>query len=974
MRHFIDIIKKLLLLVLLVVFVVDLQAQETVSLNGQWLMGEGRCYAQTVNVPGVHTDPTRMNSDTLWYKCTMTMPRGKWTHSTLELKGARFAPAVYVDGRLVARSGGGMAPTFFDLGKVLKPGRSHTIEIALTSLAQLPKNDASYIPETDHWRSNLASCLWDDVLLHLHGGQRVTNVIIDADTDRKNMKLDFFVEGETGKEQGSYELSIATKDGDVIYTRQGRYVIGKNTIDIDYEHILEEWSPEHPNVYKLGIMLRQGKKTIDRMTRRLGVKRFEVRGDQFFLNGKPCKLRGGSVPLHRWMRTPDGQHFTYEGTAFEENIIRRLKEHGANEVNFHLGLATNRILDLCDDYGLLVRYEWPFFHGMQATRESCYEQYKRWIESSTEHPCAAFYYPYNETAGESLKKAWSALNEVLKDYPSWTVVSYRDVDHLHKYWWSMFENLGLQYDDKTKFKGRCVMADEFGGNYLDRNGDYGGYPIVKEGFLRMLGHDNTREQRLNQLSLSCGKVGEYWRRLDIAGWTPYTQLSSFEDGNDWFLGRFEDCQPMPVWQAMTAVWSPQAASLELWDVNFTPGQQLRIPLYTFNDLDEHKALQTIVTLTDNFGKIYFDQTVTRQLAPFTHAIDTITLTIPEKVGDYTLRAELMNRPEGVCYPVVSQWDVRTFSAVVPEKVRQARVYVPAEEQELRQFVAAQGLTLDEKKADIVLCGSKTWNTEPVEEHLKEGRSVIMLDVDVPLKKGETKDVALFGSLSLRFRQATEPETHFFPDVQDSTLFAHLPHDYRGMWNGMRGQLVMPAREVELIGVNADIFLDQWEARGADRQLIESGSPYYAYEKYGYYKFSTRPNDSEAEQALLAYVDQVMLDAPSLAIFVNPKEKVKQTDVAAGFRTAAQGMARSLRRMANAGKNLTRVPVQMIDFVSNRPDSEAGHGSYQGRLLISQLCTRGRLAPPTAPSSSLYAPRYDETAVQMVLNMIDLALK
>ena len=48
MRHVIDIIKKLLLLVLLIVFVVDLQAQETVSLNGQWLMGEGRCYAQTV--------------------------------------------------------------------------------------------------------------------------------------------------------------------------------------------------------------------------------------------------------------------------------------------------------------------------------------------------------------------------------------------------------------------------------------------------------------------------------------------------------------------------------------------------------------------------------------------------------------------------------------------------------------------------------------------------------------------------------------------------------------------------------------------------------------------------------------------------------------------------------------------------------------------------------------------------------------
>ncbi len=959
--------------ILFVVLTASLQAQETISLNGQWLMGEGRKYTQTVTVPGVHTDPTKMNSDTLWYKRTMTMPRGKWTHATLELKGARFAPAIYVDGRLVARSEGGMAPTFFELGKVLKPGRSHTIEIALTSLAQLAKTDASYIPETDHWRSNLASCLWDDVLLHLHGGQRVANVITDADTDRKTMKLDFFVEGETPRNHGCYELTIADKDGNVRYTHHGSYATGKNTIDIDYRHILEEWSPEHPNVYKLFITLQQGKKTINKTTRRLGVKRFEVRGEQFFLNGKPCKLRGGSVPLHRWMRTPDGQRFTYEGTAFEENIIRRLKEHGANEVNFHLGLATSHILNLCDDYGLLVRYEWPFFHGMQATRESCYKQYRRWIESSMEHPCASFYYPYNETAGESLKTAWSALNEVLKDYPTWTVVSHRDVDHLHKYWWSMFENLGLQYDDKSKFHGRCVMADEFGGNYLDRNGDYGGYPIVKEGFLRMLGRNNTREQRLNQLSLSCGKIGEYWRRLDIAGWTPYTQLSSFEDGNDWFLGRFEECKPMPVWEAMTAVWSPQAASLELWDVNFTPGQQLQIPLYFFNDLDESKTLQTHITLTGNDGKIYFEQTVSKQLDPYTQAIDSFSLTMPKRVGDFTLRAELMNRPADVRYPVVSEWEVRTFQATIPEKVSRARIFVPSEEHELRRFITAQGLTLVEKDADIVLCGSNTWNTEPIEEHLKEGRSVILLDVDVPLKKGETKDVSLFGSLSLRFRQATEPETHFFPDTQDSTLFAYLPNGYRGMWNGMRGQLVMPARDIELIGVNANIFLDQWEARGADRATIKSGSPYYAYEKYGYYKFSNKPNDPEAEQLLLAYVDQVMLDAPSLAIFVNPKEKVKMTDVSAGYRTAAQGMARSLRRMANAGKNLTRVPVQMIDFGSGRANREAESG-YRGRLLISQLCTRGRLAPPTTQSSQLYAPRYDETAVQTVLNMIDQTLQ
>lgn len=139
-------------------------AQETISLNGQWLMGEGRNYVETVTVPGIHTDPTWMNNDTLWYKRTVTLPRGRWTHATLELKGARFAPAVFVDGVEVSRSGGGMAPTFHLLkGRHVKPGKTVTIEIALTSLKQLPKTDASYIAVSDHWRSNISSSLWDDV-------------------------------------------------------------------------------------------------------------------------------------------------------------------------------------------------------------------------------------------------------------------------------------------------------------------------------------------------------------------------------------------------------------------------------------------------------------------------------------------------------------------------------------------------------------------------------------------------------------------------------------------------------------------------------------------------------------------------------------------------------------------------------------------------------------------------------------------
>ena len=79
-------------------------SQESMLLNGQWEMGECRHYSQTVEVPGIHCDPTQMNNDTLWYRREVI----------------------------------------------------------------LPKTDASYIAVSDHWRSNVSSSLWDDVVLHLH--------------------------------------------------------------------------------------------------------------------------------------------------------------------------------------------------------------------------------------------------------------------------------------------------------------------------------------------------------------------------------------------------------------------------------------------------------------------------------------------------------------------------------------------------------------------------------------------------------------------------------------------------------------------------------------------------------------------------------------------------------------------------------------------------------------------------------------
>ena len=120
------------------VFAASLNETDDVSLNGEWQMGFSRNYTETVQVPGIANDPTRIVDEVLWYKKEVKLPAGDWKKATLLLKGARFQPQVYVNGKLVGKQNGGMTRLYFLLDhKAVQPGKTITLEIALASLANV---------------------------------------------------------------------------------------------------------------------------------------------------------------------------------------------------------------------------------------------------------------------------------------------------------------------------------------------------------------------------------------------------------------------------------------------------------------------------------------------------------------------------------------------------------------------------------------------------------------------------------------------------------------------------------------------------------------------------------------------------------------------------------------------------------------------------------------------------------------------
>jgi beta-galactosidase len=223
--------------------------------------------------------------------------------------------------------------------------------------------------------------------------------------------------------------------------------------------------------------------------------------------------------------------------------------------------------------------------------------------------------------------------------------------------------------------------------------------------------------------------------------------------------------------------------------------------------------------------------------------------------------------------------------------------------------------------------------------------------------------ALFAGVRLSFLEAPEPESHFHPGPEDSSLWHNLPRESTWMWNGLRGGLVVPAADMAVAGLSARAFLALWSSRGADASALQSAAgEYYAYELAGFYAFSRSPKDKAIIAALRQKVKLLADDAPALQDRINPNAPIEALNLVEAYRASgAQGQAERLISLASCGKNLTRIPVVELSF-----------GTGKGHLIVSQLLTAGRLRRGAA-EPGLYGLRYDPAAEQFVLNLLARSL-
>lgn len=248
------------------------------------------------------------------------------------------------------------------------------------------------------------------------------------------------------------------------------------------------WHFDHPHLYRIEFSI-ANQREFHQLTTTFGVRKFEIKDGNFFLNGEPVRLMGvermaGSNPQF--------------GMAEPEDWI----QHDHDDLK-HLNCAftrvhwpqDRRVLDCCDRHGILMQSEVPAwgpgtFAGMGAepdadVLENGLEQLREMIARDRNHPSIVVWGLCNEIGGqnppayqfarhmlEEAKKLdpgrfCAYASESLRENPERDVASLMDIIETNEYFGSWqsgnAESVARHLDAlHAAFPGKPIVVSEYG--------------------------------------------------------------------------------------------------------------------------------------------------------------------------------------------------------------------------------------------------------------------------------------------------------------------------------------------------------------------------------------------------------------------------------------------------------------------------------------------------------------------------------
>ena len=281
----------------------------------------------------------------------------------LHFGGVHSAFYVWVNGQKVGYSQNSMSPAEFDVTKYMHAGKN-TLAVEVYRWS-----DGSYLEDQDYWRLSgifRSVQLWVRPLVHIADYQVTAVPNADYSAFTVNAKIAVC---NTGKKTAKdllvqlqmacpelYGVSVDPNHWNVTNRRLPKLPAGDTmTVELTYHYDSRPrlWTAEKPWLYPFTLQLlgMKDSKNNEEFNYHFGVKKVEIVGEVFKINGKNVKLRG----VNRHDHHPKTGRYVDDAT-YEEDI-RLMKQANINFLRTSHYPDREYIYELCDRWGIYVMDE-----------------------------------------------------------------------------------------------------------------------------------------------------------------------------------------------------------------------------------------------------------------------------------------------------------------------------------------------------------------------------------------------------------------------------------------------------------------------------------------------------------------------------------------------------------------------------------------------------------------------------------------
>ncbi|MCU0411629.1 MAG: hypothetical protein MUF82_03750 [Bacteroidetes bacterium] len=649
--------------------------RQTVSLNGMWsIAGSG----SPQEVPTAHAVPIPVPSVV---DCTLK-PYDWRAHSyhhhtraftlngvpasrlcILEIQQAMFGTTVLLNGAEVGSSYHCYTSHRHVLNDALAASGENALRVVIGDRETLP-------PERpvgrDQERSEFIPGIWGDVNLILCGNPFIETVQVIPNLRDEVAEFRVFLRNHSSAAVHCDLTTVVDAHSEggpaasghasgVIVPAHGE-AIAAVMHRIKHPHA---WSPSDPFLYGARVRVSVAGEARDEWSGRFGMREFEIRGKQFFLNGKPIALRGGNIAFHRFLGDDQRQLLPWDMPWVKRAFVEIPKAHYFNFFRFHLGHAYNRWYDLADEHGMLLQDEWPFWNAT-GSNAAIREEFRRWILDNANHPSIVIWDPLNESTDDSV--VYDIIPEMKRLDPTrpWESVDFHE-QHPYIYSLGMTRNLRtVGYTNALTALERSaepVVVNEFLWWWFDA--EWNSTVLMKDVVERWLGRSHTKQQIIEHQRYLAEELVGLFRRMGCAAIQPFVYISNNKGPTaNWFEGPIANLKPKPLLEELKNAYAPFGISIDLADRHFMAGDNVPVDLHLFNDT-ERPATGTITI------GVYRQDELMHEAAGFeldlkehSHAVKSVDVRMPVQPGEYRLSAQL--REKGKQNEVLSRRILHVF--------------------------------------------------------------------------------------------------------------------------------------------------------------------------------------------------------------------------------------------------------------------------------------------------------------------------